>query len=155
MAFISKLIRFQLSTNAIIASMFCSTALVFVFNLGVTVWILSRQNHFKDLGDLYTSSCDQMTIINTVVHLFINICSSLVLSSGSFCAQCLVAPTRREISKAHKVGDWLEIGASSFRNLRGNRINARRKFLAIGLFLGCLPLHLLSDPCLCSISPTY
>ncbi|KAI1738391.1 hypothetical protein F4680DRAFT_426010 [Xylaria scruposa] len=143
MAFLSKLKGFQLSTNAKIASMFCSTALVFIFNLGVTIWILSRQNHFKNLGDLYTSSCGQMRIINTVVHLFINICSSLVLFSCSFCVQCLVAPTRTEISKAHKVGDWLEIGTPSYHNLRGNRIDARRKFLAIGIFLGSLPLHLL------------
>ncbi|KAI0433474.1 hypothetical protein F5Y09DRAFT_338693 [Xylaria sp. FL1042] len=122
---------------------FSSTALVFLFNLCVTLWILSRENHFKNLGDLYTSSCSQRRTINIVVHLFINLCSSLVLSSCSFCAQCLLAPTRTEISKAHMDGDWLEIGASSYRNLRGSRINTRRKVLAIGLFIGSLPLHLL------------
>ncbi|KAI0443597.1 hypothetical protein F4803DRAFT_550045 [Xylaria telfairii] len=54
-----------------------------------------------------------------------------------------MAPTRTEISAAHKADDWLDIGVSSYRNLRGTRINVRRKVLAISLFTGSLPLHLL------------
>ncbi|KAI0416307.1 hypothetical protein F5X98DRAFT_388078 [Xylaria grammica] len=143
MTLLSKLKAIQLSTNAKIAIAFYSTALVFALNLGVTIWALTREKHFANLGDVYTSSCRQMKTVNILVHLFINVCSSLVLSSCNFCVQCLVAPTRIEVSKAHKVGDWLEIGASSYRNLRGGRINVRRKALAISLFVGSLPLHLL------------
>ena len=40
---------------------------------------------------------------------------------------CLTPPTREEIDKAHSKGQWLDIGAMSFRNIM--RVSRKRIFL--------------------------
>ncbi|KAI0019744.1 hypothetical protein F4780DRAFT_430810 [Xylariomycetidae sp. FL0641] len=130
------------SSTMLLVGLF-GTTFIFLLNLAITLWIIIQRGVASNLGDLYTDSCQSMKTINVVAHLFINICSSLVLSTSNFCAQYMVAPTRGEVSRAHAKGDWLEIGASSFRNLLGNRIDIRRKLVFLGIFLGSMPLHLL------------
>lgn len=54
--------------------------------------------------------------------------------------QCLSAPTRKEIDRAHARGVWLDIGIPSVRNLR--YISKRRVLIWALLGLSSLPLHL-------------
>ncbi|KAH7392189.1 hypothetical protein DE146DRAFT_661877 [Phaeosphaeria sp. MPI-PUGE-AT-0046c] len=55
--------------------------------------------------------------------------------------QCMTAPTRGEVDRAHAARRWLDIGVPSFRNLR--RIGRDRLVLWLLLGLSSLPLHLL------------
>lgn len=55
--------------------------------------------------------------------------------------QCLSAPTRSEVDKAHSQGIWLDIGVPSVRNLR--RLSTPRIVLWWLLAISSIPLHLL------------
>ncbi|KAI1861845.1 hypothetical protein JX265_009348 [Neoarthrinium moseri] len=127
--------------------------LIILLNTSLLIWVLIRDNGFKALGDLYTRDCDQMKTIDTVVHLIVNICSSVAIAASNYCAQLLVAPTRAEVTQAHERGDWLEIGAPSFRNLLGRRINGKRKLIWSALMLSSIPLHLFWNSVLFSTIP--
>ena len=113
-------------------------------NVLLTLILAIRNGVGKNLNDLHTGDCHDLETIATVVDLLVNILSSAVLSASNFCGQILTAPTRAEVTEAHKNMDWLDIGAPSFRNLLGRRIAAKRKILWISLALSSIPLHLLS-----------
>ena len=69
-------------------------------------------------GILWEGDCERVRQINVGVHLVINLLSTTMLSSSNYCMQCLSAPTRNEVDKAHAHGIWLDIGVPSLRNLR-------------------------------------
>lgn len=54
--------------------------------------------------------------------------------------QCLVAPTRKDVDRAHRAASWLDIGVPSLRNLF--RISRKRSFLWLCLCFSSLPFHL-------------
>ncbi|PVH96548.1 hypothetical protein DM02DRAFT_535057 [Periconia macrospinosa] len=102
-----------------------SASLVFLINLVVTIWG-SVHKDLKD-GVLFHGDCERARQLNTLLHLAINILSTILLSSSNYCMQILSAPTRKEVDEAHAKGQWLDIGVLSIRNLR--RINRRRVML--------------------------
>ena len=55
--------------------------------------------------------------------------------------QCLAAPTREDIDKAHQAKRWLDIGVPSSRNLK--QISWKRLVLWVILVFSSLPLHLM------------
>ena len=88
-------------------------------------------------GDLKTVSR-----MSTALHVFINILSTILLTSSNYAMQILCAPTRGEIEDAHRNGRSLEIGLTSVRNLRHT---ARRRVVLWWLLAASsVPLHLLS-----------
>jgi hypothetical protein len=91
--------------------------------------------------NLYTGSCDVVKQTDTIVHVIINILSTLLLGASNGCLQLLVAPTRAEIDSAHEKQIWLDIGVPSFRNLR--YISRMRVCLWSLLALSSIPLHFL------------
>ena len=120
-----------------------SASVVFIINISTIAWLSSRHG----LGDeggrqtLYQGSCETAKRLNIGIHLVINILSTVLLSSSNYCMQCLSAPTRAEVDKAHSSGKWLDIGVMSIHNLR--RIAPKRIVLWYLLGLSSLPLHLL------------
>lgn len=119
------------------------TGFVFTLNLATVIFIIIFKGGRHNLGDLYTRDCDKMKLINILVHLIINALSTVVLSASSFCAQLLIAPTRAEVTRAHKNGEWVDIGAPSTRNLLKGHISITRRFLWTLLVFTSIPLHLL------------
>jgi len=117
----------------------CALAATVVFLVNLVVTIVCTQ--YQTNGALYTGDCDRVEKINTILHWFINLLSSVLLSSSNYCMQCLSAATRKEIDVAHARGKWLDIGILSTRNLRC--IAKKRAFLWAVLLLSSLPLHLL------------
>jgi hypothetical protein len=89
----------------------------------------------------FMGSCKTASRLTTVLHLIINILSSLLLAASNYCMQRLVAPTRQEIDAAHAKKKWLDIGKPSLRNLQ--HINGWRTSLWLLLALSSVPLHLL------------
>ena len=90
---------------------------------------------------LYSASCSQLSTDATVFHLGINILSTVLLATSNTAMQCMSAPTREEINKAHSDGKWLDIGISSWRNWKC--IAIWRRVLCALLAASTLPLHLL------------
>lgn len=79
--------------------------------------------------------------LNTVLHLLLNIVSTLVIASSNFFMQVLNSPNRAEIDRAHGRSRWLDIGIPSFRNARQL---SRSKLVTSALFIiSSIPIHLL------------
>lgn len=126
----------------------CAAAslVVFVLNLAVTIWSI-----FKPKGSpygaetgrriLFEGSCERARAYSIGLHLLINVLGSVVLAASNYGMQCLSAPNREEVDRAHAKGEWLDIGILSFRNLR--RIARGRAVLWWLLVIPSVPLHLL------------
>ena len=116
--------------------------IVFLINLVLAIVSSYKSIHLPNgRRILYQGNCDTVKHLDTGIHLLINVLSTLLLGACNYAMQCLSAPTRYEVDKAHEKRAWLDIGVLSARNL--GRIDPRRRNLWIGLALSSLPLHLL------------
>lgn len=118
-----------------------SVILVFWINLITTIYVAKHTGLSEGQGVLREGSCTDVSRLNVITHLVINILSTILLSGSNYCMQCLSAPTRKEIDRAHAKGIWMDIGVPSTRNL--SKISGKRLILWYGLGLTSLPLHLL------------
>ncbi|KAK3360958.1 hypothetical protein B0T24DRAFT_643184 [Lasiosphaeria ovina] len=130
--------RFSLLSGAVLA------VGVLLVNIGVLLWAVTQPTAVGD-GDgrriLFDGSCDKAKNINTALHVLINVLSSLLLGASNYGMQCLSAPTRTEVDRAHARGASLEIGIPSTRNI--GSISSKRLLLWLLLALSSLPLHFL------------
>lgn len=118
-----------------------ATAVVLLINVILAIVATAKWGSKDGVATAYTGDCDTAARSTTIVHLFINILSSLLLGGSNYCMQRLVAPTRKEIDNAHAKKKWLDIGVPSIRNLS----SLKRSRVALWFLLGVtsLPLHLL------------
>lgn len=112
---------------------------VFSINLAFTIWSSATWQTSK--GNLYEGDCDRVKALNSAAHVLINILSTILFSASNYCMQCLSAPTRSAVDKAHMQSVWLDIGIPSMRNL--GHIKRQDLTLWLLLALTSLPLHLL------------
>ena len=113
-----------------------------IINIALLIWI--RSSHIisdSGLATIFEGDCDKKTSISLWCHLFINACSTLLLSASNNAMQCLSAPTRSNVDRAHASGSWLDIGIPSMRNLR--IVDWKRVLMWAILGISSLPLHLL------------
>jgi len=113
--------------------------LVFCINFSGAVWASIKGN--EGLALLSESDCNRIKTRNTILHLVINVLSSILLSGSNYCMQCLMGPTRQQIDKAHARRSWLDIGVPSIRNF--SSLTKRDKAFWLVLGLSSFPLHLL------------
>lgn len=113
--------------------------LVFIINLTCAIWATIKGT--GGIAVLADTSCSRVKLANTLIHLGINVLSSVLLAGSNFSMQCLMGPTRAMVDGAHAAGSWLEIGVPSLRNFH----NLRRwdKVFWVVLGVSSLPLHLL------------
>ncbi|KAH7129593.1 hypothetical protein B0J13DRAFT_139639 [Dactylonectria estremocensis] len=130
--------KFGLITGAV------SCIVVFALNLGVTIWSTTLPQGGPQEGGsrriLKEGSCSDIRNVNVALHLLINVLSSILLAASNYGMQCLSAPTRADVDKAHSRGKWLDIGIPSIRNLAD--IPRKRAILWGLLVLSSVPLHL-------------
>jgi hypothetical protein len=115
------------------AILFCAILTAFLFT-GKATQSPVRQHFF------YTADCSTTNALNLVVHLLLNILSTMILSSSNFFMQILNAPSRAEVDKIHAKGKSVEIGVPSLRNAF-----LLRRFKAFSWFVlavTSLPVHL-------------
>ena len=124
-----------------VISCLASVTTVFAVNLIFIASLAPSIAFSHGIGVLFEGSCTKTGNLNTGAHFFINVLSTMLLSSSSYCMQCLSAPTRKEIDAAHECGIWLEIGVPSIKNLRN--ISKKRTFAWAMLGLSSAFLHLL------------
>ncbi|CAM1509531.1 Fc.00g032700.m01.CDS01 [Cosmosporella sp. VM-42] len=129
--------KFSLTTGAI------TSLVVFLINLIVTIYSLTipqSGGHGNGRRILFEGSCSKSRTLNTWLHVLINIFSSVLLAASNYSMQCLSAPTRADVDRAHARGEWLDIGIPSVRNLF--KIPPRRTVLWWLLIFSSVPLHL-------------
>ncbi|ETN42231.1 uncharacterized protein HMPREF1541_04172 [Cyphellophora europaea CBS 101466] len=111
-----------------------------LINFGVVMWLGTKQPGGA-LVEVYHGSCGTVAKVDVWVHLAINVLSTLLLGGSNYCMQCLCAPTRAEIDRAHAKGKYLDIGVPSIRNLWA--IPRSKALLWWALGLSSIPLHLM------------
>ncbi|KAL8901925.1 MAG: hypothetical protein Q9207_004966 [Kuettlingeria erythrocarpa] len=117
-----------------------TASLVFLINLIVTIWAAAHYGIDNGIGTIQDGSCQTTKTLSLWSHLAINVLGTALLSASSYCMQCLSAPTRPEIDRAHKQHVWVNIGVQSVRNLL--HISRTRALLWLVLALSSIPLHL-------------
>ncbi|KAF1933102.1 uncharacterized protein M421DRAFT_38463, partial [Didymella exigua CBS 183.55] len=105
------------------------------------VGALSNSDYKKGIATIVTGSTDQVSRWSTLLHIAINVLSTLLLSASNYAMQVLTAPTHKECVQARRQGRWLDIGILSMRNIKS--LTLRRKVLWFALCTSSLPLHLL------------
>lgn len=116
--------------------------LIVVFiNTGLTIWAVKKYGEDGGVGTVYAGSCTKTKKLSMWLHLGINALATVLLSGSNYTMQCLSAPTRGEVDKAHACNLWVDIGVSSIRNLR--RISWGKLVLWWCLGLSSVPLHLM------------
>ncbi|KAI1354006.1 hypothetical protein F5Y01DRAFT_322260 [Xylaria sp. FL0043] len=110
----------------------CALLVVLSISLvGLSITALSYG--FQSVLFLYSGDCSSghATTINLLLHLLINVVSTLVV---------LNSPSREEIDRAHSKGYWLDIGVSSIRNVF--RLSKFKLWCWTTVVLTSVPIHL-------------
>lgn len=129
---------------------FLAALLILAINVTVTALVLRTTS--KSTSDSNNESTSETRVITdgecraiwrftAGTNVVVNVLSSVLLGASNYCMQCLSAPKRREVSRAHKSRQWLDIGVPSVRNLRF--ISKNRAALWVLMALTSLPRHLL------------
>lgn len=113
---------------------------ILLINIILTI-VAAANKHHRGLATIQEGSCSKSDRLDLWLHFLINVFSTLLLVASNYCMQCLVAPTREDIDKAHAQHRWLDIGIPSMRNLRN--IPRFRLLLWCLLAVSSVPLHLL------------
>ncbi|OTA93633.1 hypothetical protein M434DRAFT_41031, partial [Hypoxylon sp. CO27-5] len=123
-----------------------------ITNLGLTIYTTVLHDSQNGVGTIYKGDCNKVKTLNQWIHLLINFLGTGMLSASNYCMQLQVAPTRADIDRAHQAqahehnrahreGQWLEIGVPSLRNL-WYISNWRRLAWAL-LAFSSMPIHLM------------
>lgn len=118
-------------------------SIVFLVLLSCHIFLWAHSGSLAGYQIIYSSSCvgNGVGRLNTLLHLVINILSTLVLASTNFFMQVLNAPNREELDNAHKKGSWLDIGVPSLRN--AFRVSRFKTTMWLLFFLSSIPIHLI------------
>jgi hypothetical protein len=118
------------------------SALVLVMNcVFVLVGALTGQGYDEGIATIFTGNADDVSRMSTLLHIVINVLSTLLLSASNYAMQVLTAPTRDQCLEAHRQGNFLNVGILSLRNIKS--ISLRSKLLYFALAISSIPLHLL------------
>jgi hypothetical protein len=120
----------------------CFSALVLCYNIAIVITGSKIHGGYQGgITEIKVGKARDMAQLNTVLHVLINACSTILLAASNYTMQVLSAPTRQDIDSAHKNNQWFEIGILSLRNVRA--IARRRAAVWLILALSSIPLHLL------------
>lgn len=118
---------------------------VLALNTSIAAYAIDRYGISRNIGDLIgpenDASCSDIRQYNGLLHFGINVLSTILLGSSNYCAQLLVAPTRKAVDKEHLNKRWFDVGVQSMHNLR--KIDSKRRILWSCLMLSSGILHLM------------
>jgi hypothetical protein len=115
-------------------------AILTIIAAGIAYSKKASDSHFT-YAELYQGDCSITSNWTTGMHLVINVLSSILLAASNYVMQCLSAPSRADIDKAHSKGNWLDIGTLSVRNFWVTDVKS--KILWGLLCVSSLPIHML------------
>ncbi|KAK0111543.1 hypothetical protein ONS95_001896 [Cadophora gregata] len=114
---------------------------VLIINLAIAIYSGIHFPLSGGLATVYTGACSNSKKYSLWAHLGINALGTLLLGASNYCQQCLCAPTREDIDRAHARKDWLDVGVPSFRNLWSGRLAGKRVRLWWVLAISSVPIH--------------
>jgi hypothetical protein len=107
---------------------------------GYMTWGESNEGQHH-LADIMHGSKESVARWSTIIHLIINVFSTILLAASNYTTQVLCSPTRVDLDAAHRKGTWLDVGLLSIRNFR--HLPRGRVVLGLLLSISSIPLHLL------------
>jgi hypothetical protein len=120
----------------------CVGTIVLLLNIIFAIIPLASQHGYEQgVATLFVDTSTKIETWNSLLHVLINVLSTLLLSASNYAMQVLCAPTRSQCINAHMSGKTIDIGVFSFRNVTS--ISGKRRLLWITLALSSVPLHLL------------
>jgi hypothetical protein len=121
-----------------------ATSLVLVVNVSATVLFTTiHKGEDRQRKILFKGSCNRVQQLNLAGHVLIAILNTVLLSASNYSMQCLTAPTRADVDRAHQghPRSLVEVGVLSFSNLK--IIRKGRVFMLAIMGLSSLVLQLL------------
>lgn len=135
-----------------------TSSIVLIINLRFTIRVTADHSTQNWIGTIYGGDCTKTNELTVLLYFVINILNTILLGSSNycvvralgtslglsikiFCQQCLSAPTRDEVDRAHSQGLWVDIGVPSMRNMQV--LGLKKTLLWLFLALSSLTLHLL------------
>ncbi|OTA69970.1 hypothetical protein K449DRAFT_360814 [Hypoxylon sp. EC38] len=111
--------------------------------IGCLIAVTTKVGGIKHTLPFYHGGCDGGSVsqVNVVLHLLINIISTLVVTSSNFFMQVLNSPSREELNTAHFKGSWVGVGIPSVRNAFS--VSRFKTWCWICLLISSIPMHLL------------
>lgn len=110
-------------------------------------YLLANSNASRGLGTrsfthgvLYYGKCSVSNAWSTILGILINLLSTAMLAASNYCTQCLSAPSRADVDRAHAQKIWLGIGTFSVKNLLLRSLTYRTLWLL--LHITSTPIHL-------------
>ncbi|KAK1146812.1 hypothetical protein N8T08_002573 [Aspergillus melleus] len=128
------------SWRLIVFLSFLVSLVVLFLNLGFFIWAAAKNQVEGSRGVLYEGDCEKVQRLNVGIHFLINVLATVILGASNYGMQCLSAPTRCDVDRAHRNGRWLDIGVQSIRNLA--HVSVQRCLLWIALAFTALPFHI-------------
>ncbi|KAF2442490.1 hypothetical protein P171DRAFT_365159 [Karstenula rhodostoma CBS 690.94] len=118
-----------------------SSATILCFNMAVLAFVASTKHGFEGgFAEPFNLEAHKLSRLSTLIHVLINALSTILLAASNFTMQVISSPTRDDLDKAYKSGEWFDVGVLSIRNLK--QIPRRRLAICIVLGLSPIPLHL-------------
>ena len=112
-----------------------------VVNIIFLLWVTIHGQVLDGFRVVAYTQCSNTENIASGIHVVINVFSTAILAASNYCMQCLAAPTRAEVDRAHAKGRYLDVGVQSVRNLWF--ISKWRVSIWCILALTSVPVHLM------------
>ncbi|KAI1418430.1 hypothetical protein F5Y13DRAFT_176522 [Hypoxylon sp. FL1857] len=111
--------------------------------IGCLIAVATKAGGIERSLYFFDGDCDggNVSQVNMVLHLLINIISTLVVTSSNFFMQILNSPSREELNTAHFKGSWMGIGIPSVRNAFS--VSRFKTWCWICLLISSIPIHIL------------
>lgn len=127
--------RFMVKSGAL------ASVIIFGINLITLIVVYSRFGVQESVSIVFEGSCTTSNRVTIASHVIINVLSTILLAYSNYGMQCMSAPTRSEIDKAHSRRRWLSVGTPNVRNLF--LVSKIKLLLWLSLGISSFPLHLL------------
>jgi hypothetical protein len=98
-----------------------AAGLIMVINIILTVIAValaytgSSKSGNVERAVIYEGSCSLIDDWKIGLHFLINVLSTALLAASNYAMQCLCAPTRAAVDRAHAKNRWLDVGVLSLR----------------------------------------
>lgn len=121
--------------NVILASI-CGLSMLICFAVSIS----RPESSLNTSTIILESECSNTSKIIVLLHLLINILSTLILASSNYFMQIVGSPSRKEVDGAHKCLHSLDIGIPAVKNIQF--VSNFKRICWIILGLTSLPIHL-------------
>lgn len=119
-----------------ISTLCCGTLLLII----LVIVISQGDSNLFSTAIIFKGDCRTTKIVNSLLHLLLNLISGLILASSRFFMQILSSPSRQEVGRAHLQLRSLDIGVPSVKNFLF--ISPVKAVGWMVLLISSVPIHL-------------